>query len=141
MYLVNVDDCWQVSRDASGIIQADPKTFPSGIRALADYVHSRKLKFGIYSGIICWLFVVYSNSLSIFSLSSSDAGYKTCEGRPGSLGYETKDANTYASWEVDYFKYDNCYTDDSSPQGRFSVMRDALNATGRRIFYAMCGKF
>jgi hypothetical protein len=52
-HLVNVDDCWQITRDASGIIQADPKTFPSGIRALADYVHSRKLKFGIYSGIIC----------------------------------------------------------------------------------------
>jgi alpha-galactosidase len=70
-----------------------------------------------------------------------DAGYQTCEGRPGSLGYETKDANTYASWGVDYFKNDNCYTDGTIPELRFRAMRDALNATGRPIFYAMCGKF
>ena len=49
-YIVNMDDCWQVSRDAQGVIQADPKAFPSGIPALVDYVHSRKLKFGLYSG-------------------------------------------------------------------------------------------
>jgi len=47
---VNLDDCWQVSRDADGIIQPDPTAFPSGIRALADYIHSKKLKFGLYSG-------------------------------------------------------------------------------------------
>jgi hypothetical protein len=89
MYLVNVDDCWQVSRDAGGIIQADPKTFPSGIRALADYVHSRKLKFGIYSGIICWLFVVYSNSLSIFSLSLRQMP-DTKHAKAGLVRYTTK---------------------------------------------------
>jgi alpha-galactosidase len=66
---------------------------------------------------------------------------KTCDGLPGSLHYETKDANTYASWKVDYLKYDNCYTDGTKPEVRYPPMRDALNATGRPIFYAMCGKF
>jgi len=113
---VNLDDCWQVSRDADGIIQPDPHAFPSGMRALADYIHAKKLKFGLYS----------------------DAGYKTCAGRPASLGYETKDANTYAKWTVDYLKYDNCNTDGSIPEKRYPVMRDALNASGRSIFYSMC---
>jgi alpha-galactosidase len=66
---------------------------------------------------------------------------KTCDSLPGSLHYETKDANTYASWGVDYLKYDNCYTDGTKPEVRYPIMRDALNATGRPIFYAMCGKF
>ncbi|CAF1411784.1 unnamed protein product [Adineta steineri] len=113
---VNMDDCWQVSRDAQGVIQADPKAFSSGIPALVDYVHSRKLKFGLYS----------------------DAGFKTCAGRPASLHYETIDAKTYASWNVDYLKYDNCNTDGSIPELRYPVMRDALNASGRPIFYSMC---
>ncbi|CAF1427835.1 unnamed protein product, partial [Rotaria sordida] len=113
---VNMDDCWQVSRDSQGTIQADPKAFPSGISALVDYVHSRKLKFGLYS----------------------DAGFKTCGGRPGSLHYETIDANTYASWGVDYLKYDNCNTDGTIPEVRYPVMRDALNASGKPIFYSMC---
>ncbi|CAF4939065.1 unnamed protein product [Rotaria sp. Silwood1] len=114
---VNLDDCWQWSRDAQGIIQPDPETFPSGIPALVDYVHSRKLKFGLYS----------------------DRGYKTCAGRPGSLGYETKDANTYAAWGVDYLKLDSCYTNETAPQIAYSIMRDALNATGRPIFFSLCG--
>ncbi|CAF1364364.1 unnamed protein product [Rotaria sordida] len=109
-------DCWQLSRDAQGTIQADPEKFPNGIPALVDYVHSRKLKFGIYS----------------------DAGFKTCDDLPGSLHYETKDANTYASWGVDYLKYDNCYDDGTKPEVRYPIMRDALNATGRPIFFAMC---
>ncbi|CAF1199229.1 unnamed protein product [Adineta ricciae] len=109
-------DCWQLSRDAQGTIQADPEKFPNGIPALVDYVHSRKLKFGIYS----------------------DAGVKTCDNLPGSLHYETNDANTYASWDVDYLKYDNCYDDGTKPEVRYPIMRDALNATGRPIFYAMC---
>ncbi|CAF3165202.1 unnamed protein product, partial [Rotaria sp. Silwood2] len=113
---VNMDDCWQVSRDAQGIIQADPQAFPSGIPALVDYVHSKKLKFGLYS----------------------DAGFKTCAGRPGSLHYETIDAKTYASWGVDYLKYDNCNNDGTKPEVRYPVMRDALNASGRPIFYSMC---
>jgi len=113
---VNLDDCWQVSRDVDGKIVADPDAFPSGIHALANYAHSKGLKFGLYS----------------------DAGKKTCAGRPGSLGYETQDAKTYASWEVDYLKYDNCHSTFTPPEERYPVMRDALNATGRPIFFSMC---
>ena len=83
---------------------------------MADYAHSKGLKFGLYS----------------------DAGNETCAGRPGSLGYETYDANSYAAWTVDYLKYDNCNSDNIPPQTRYPVMRDALNATGRHIFYSMC---
>jgi hypothetical protein len=70
-----------------------------------------------------------------------DAGFKTCAGRPASLHYETIDAKTYASWKVDYLKYDNCNSDGSTPEVRYPVMRDALNASGRPIFYSMCGMF
>jgi alpha-galactosidase len=73
--------------------------------------------------------------------NSLDAGTMTCDRRPGSLGYEPKDAKTYASWNVDYLKYDNCYSDGSIPEKRYPVMRDALNATGRPIFFSMCGMF
>ena len=76
---VNLDDCWQSSRDSSGKIVVDSKAFPNGIKPLVDYAHSKGLKFGLYS----------------------DAGFKTCAGRPGSLGYEEIDAKTYAEWEVD----------------------------------------
>jgi alpha-galactosidase len=113
---VNLDDCWQSSRTSAGEIVPDPTAFPNGIKVLADYAHSKGLKFGVYS----------------------DAGHKTCAGRPGSLGYEKIDAKTYASWEVDYLKYDNCNTDGTSPKVRYPVMRDALNASGRAIFYSMC---
>ena len=107
-YMV-VDDCWQVSRDAAGNIVADPKKFPSGIKALADYVHSKGLKFGIYS----------------------DAGTKTCAGRPGSRGHEYQDAIMYASWGVDYLKYDWCGTGTQDAQAAYTTMADALKATGR----------
>eukprot|EP01099_Mayorella_cantabrigiensis_P002237 TRINITY_DN1991_c0_g1_i1.p1 TRINITY_DN1991_c0_g1~~TRINITY_DN1991_c0_g1_i1.p1 ORF type:complete len:400 (-),score=90.59 TRINITY_DN1991_c0_g1_i1:19-1107(-) len=113
---VNIDDCWQVSRDQQGNIVADPQRFPSGMKALADYVHNLGLKFGLYS----------------------DAGNMTCQQRPGSLGYETKDANQYAAWGVDYLKYDNCFNGNIDPKLRYPPMRDALNATGRPIFYSMC---
>ncbi|KAH3764526.1 alpha-galactosidase precursor [Pelomyxa schiedti] len=113
---VNLDDCWQTERTADGTIVADPVAFPSGIQALADYAHSKGLKFGLYS----------------------DAGKRTCAGRPGSLGYETQDAKTYASWGVDYLKYDNCYSGFTDPQDRYPLMRDALNITGRPIFYSIC---
>ena len=76
-----------------------------------------------------------------FEYENLDAGYKTCAGRPASLGYETKDANTYANWTVDYLKYDNCNSDGSIPEKRYPVMRDALNASGRPIFFSMCGRF
>ena len=112
---VNVDDCWAQSRDSKGMIQPDPESFPD-FQGTIDHVHSKGLKFGLYS----------------------DAGTKTCAGRPGSLGHETTDANTYAMWKVDYLKYDNCNNDSTSPESRCSTMRDALNATGRPIFYSLC---
>jgi len=113
---LNLDDCWQSARSSNGTIEANPQTFPSGIPALAQYVHSKGLKFGLYS----------------------DAGFYTCQGKPGSLGYEVQDASTYALWNVDYLKYDNCNTDGSPPEKRYPVMRDALNATGASIFFSMC---
>jgi len=113
---VNVDDCWASSRLANKTIVADPTSFPSGMKALADYAHSKGVKFGLYS----------------------DAGYETCAGRPGSLGYEKIDASTYASWNVDYLKYDNCNPDVSKPEERYPVMRDALNATGKKKFFSQC---
>ncbi len=114
-YIV-IDDCWQVSRDASGNIVADPKTFPSGIKALADYVHSKGLKFGIYS----------------------DAGTHTCQKRPGSRGHEYQDALQYAAWGVDYLKYDWCNTGTENAQAAYSTMRDALKSAGRPIVFSLC---
>src|ERR1035437_6939042 len=114
-YIV-IDDCWQISRDPDGNILADPKRFPSGIKALADYVHSKGLKFGIYS----------------------DAGKKTCGGRPGSRGYEFQDARQYAAWEVDYLKYDWCYTGSQNAKAAYITMRDALKLAGRPIVFSIC---
>lgn len=113
---VIIDDCWQVRRDAQGNIVADAKRFPSGIRALADYVHAQGLKFGIYS----------------------DAGTETCGGRPGSRGHEYQDAAQYAAWGVDYLKYDWCKTGKEDAQAAYSTMRDALNASGRPIVFSLC---
>ena len=111
---VNIDDCWAKERDDNGNIVPDDG-FPN-MTALADYIHSKELLFGLYSS----------------------AGTKTCVGRPGSLGYETQDANTYAKWGVDYLKYDNCYNQNIDPKKRYPPMRDALNKTGRPIFFSMC---
>jgi alpha-galactosidase len=111
-----IDDCWQVSRDAHGDIVADPQRFPSGIKALADYVHSVGLKFGIYS----------------------DAGSKTCEGRPGGLGHEYQDALQYAAWGVDYLKYDWCNTTTQDAKASYANIRAALNAAGRPIVLSIC---
>ena len=113
---VNLDDCWQVSRDSSNRIIASPTDFPSGMKSLADFIHSKGLKFGLYS----------------------DAGYKTCAGRPGSLGFEEIDAQTYAEWGVDYLKYDNCNTDGTSPKVRYPKMSDALLKSGRAIYFSLC---
>lgn len=114
-YIV-IDDCWHGERDSLGFIQPDPQRFPSGIKALADYVHSRGLKFGIYS----------------------DAGWQTCGGRPGSRGREFQDAQTYASWGVDYLKYDWCNTEGLKAEGAYMTMRNALYATGRPIVFSIC---
>ena len=113
---VVIDDCWQGERDALGFIQPDPGRFPSGMKALADYIHSKGLKFGIYS----------------------DAGWKTCGGHPGSRGYEYQDALTYAKWGVDYLKYDWCNTEGLNAEGAYLTMRDALFAAGRPIVFSIC---
>ncbi|TMR13874.1 alpha-galactosidase [Nonomuraea turkmeniaca] len=115
---VNIDDCWSTrSRDANGNLVPDPQKFPSGMKALADYVHSKGLKLGIYSS----------------------AGTTTCAGYPASLGYEQRDAALWASWGIDYLKYDNC-GDHQGRTGlqRYTAMRDALAATGRPILYSLC---
>jgi alpha-galactosidase len=113
---VNIDDCWQVSRDAQGIIVADPERFPSGIKALADYVHSKGLKLGIYT----------------------DAGTGTCEKRPGSLNHEVQDAKTYASWGIDYVKIDWCNAEGLDPEVQYAKFRDALAQSGRPIVFSIC---
>ncbi|HEY1661568.1 MAG TPA: glycoside hydrolase family 27 protein [Verrucomicrobiae bacterium] len=113
---INIDDCWQGQRDAQGFIQPDSAKFPSGIKALADYVHSKGLKLGIYS----------------------DVGYKTCAGFTASRGHEYQDAMTYAQWGVDYLKYDWCNHDNLDPIGAYTTMRDALLATGRPIVFSIC---
>src|ERR1043165_10191593 len=86
------------------------------MKALGDYIHSKGLKFGIYS----------------------DVGAKTCGGRPGSRGHEYQDAMTYASWGVDYLKYDWCNSEGLSAVGAYTTMRDALRATGRPIVFSIC---
>ncbi len=128
---VNVDDTWEGERDASGVIHTNAK-FPD-MKSLGDYIHARGLKFGIYSS----------------------PGVKTCGGYAGSLGHEAQDAQTYASWGVDYLKYDLCsyqdellkaqaaHPDDPSIKkttmiGAFKKMGDALKATGRPIVYELC---
>ncbi|KAJ7942593.1 Alpha-galactosidase [Quillaja saponaria] len=115
---VNIDDCWaEIARDDKGNLVAKKSTFPSGIKALADYVHSKGLKLGIYS----------------------DAGYFTCSKKmPGSLGREEQDAQTFASWGIDYLKYDNCHNDGSKPTKRYPVMTRALMKAGRPIFFSLC---
>ena len=113
---VVIDDCWQISRDNAGNIVADAKHFPSGIKALADYVHSKGLKFGIYS----------------------DAGSKTCAGRPGARGHEFQDAQQYAAWDVDYLKFDWCNTSTQDAKSSYALMREALNASGRPIVFSLC---
>jgi alpha-galactosidase len=112
---VIIDDCWQVSRATDGTIQADPTTFPQGIKAVADYVHLKGLKLGIYT----------------------DAGTATCQGRPGSQGYEAQDAQTYASWGVDYVKEDWCNA-SADPQTQYKIMHDALVATKRPMVFSIC---
>ena len=119
----NLDDGWASdARGSDGRLSADPDKFPEGMRNFSDYVHAKGLKLGLYT----------------------DRGTKTCARKPGSYGYEKIDAQQYADWAVDYLKEDNC----KAPGGpnnkteslyRFSLMRDALNATGRPIFFSVCG--
>lgn len=113
---VCVDDCWHGHRDADGFIQPNNRTFPSGIKALADYMHERGLKFGLYS----------------------DCGYYTCAGMPGSFGHEYQDAIQYARWGVDYLKYDFCHAQDVNPQGAYKLMSKALRDAGHPILFSLC---
>ncbi|KAL3724970.1 hypothetical protein ACJRO7_030047 [Eucalyptus globulus] len=115
---VNLDGCWgELNRDSQGNLVANASAFPSGIKALADYVHSKGLKLGIYS----------------------DAGSQTCSRTmPGSLGHEEQDAKTFASWGVDYLKYDNCNNSGTSPKESYPIMSKALLNSGRKIFFSLC---
>jgi alpha-galactosidase len=113
---VVIDDCWQVARDENGEIVVDKERFPHGMKYLADYIHGKGLKFGIYS---C-------------------AGTLTCQKRPGGLGHEFQDARTYARWGVDYLKYDWCNTGTQDAKSSYSTMRDGLFAAGRPIVFSLC---
>ncbi|MFL6415670.1 MAG: glycoside hydrolase family 27 protein, partial [Bryobacteraceae bacterium] len=115
---VNIDDTWEAERDANGKIQANKK-FPD-MRALADYVHGKGLKLGIYSS----------------------PGPNTCAGYEGTYGHEEQDAKTYAEWGIDYLKYDWCgarnlYKDEEM-QAVYQKMGDALSASGRQIVFSLC---
>jgi alpha-galactosidase len=113
---VNIDDCWQVRRAADGTIVADPESFPSGIKALADYVHNKGLKLGVYT----------------------DAGRMTCEKRPGSYEHEAQDIQTYAGWGVDYVKIDWCHAEGLDPEVQYAKFRDAIAKSGRPIVFSIC---
>ena len=114
---VNIDDCWEApARDANGDLVTEPARFPSGMKALADYVHGKGLKLGIYSS----------------------AGTGTCQKRPASLDHEVADARKFAEWGIDYLKYDNCNNEGRPAVERYKAMGDALRATGRPIVYSLC---
>jgi alpha-galactosidase len=115
---VNIDDCWQGKRDAKGFIQPNER-FPD-MHALADYIHHKGLKFGIYSS----------------------PGPKTCGGYEGSYGHEEQDARRYAEWGVDFVKYDWCSAASvykpEEMQAAYRKMHDALRRTGRPMVYSLC---
>ena len=113
---LNLDDGWHGERDEQGFVHEDLEKFPSGMKALADYLHSKGLKLGIYS----------------------DAGTNTCACYTGSLGHEYQDAFMYAQWGVDYLKYDWCYTNNVNPRGAYALMRNALRKAGRPILFSIC---
>lgn len=119
-YIV-VDDCWSIKdrRDGNGDLIPDPEKFPSGMKALADYVHNKGFKLGIYS----------------------DAAEKTCAGYPGSLGFEDQDAKLWASWGIDFLKYDYCHAplfDQAIAIERYTRMGEALRNSGREFLYSLC---
>jgi alpha-galactosidase len=116
VYIV-LDDTWSTrERDASGNLVGDPKKFPSGMKALGDFLHAKGFKFGIYN---C-------------------AGAKTCAGYPGGRGHEFQDALTYASWGVDYLKYDWCNHGTADARETYKTMRDALYTAGRPVVFSLC---
>lgn len=113
---INIDDCWHGGRDSLGFIYPDKDRFPGGMKALADYVHSKGLKLGIYS---C-------------------AGSLTCGGRPGSRGYEFQDAMQYAAWGIDYLKYDWCNTEGLAAEGAYKTIAAALKHANRPVVLSLC---
>jgi alpha-galactosidase len=117
---VLLDDCWSgPKRSADGALQPDFGRFPSGIKALADYVHRRGLRFGLYH----------------------DLGARACNGGPGIAGHERRDMRQFASWGVDYVKVDFCYVDHEAwtrPARAYARVRDAIRASGRRMVFGVC---
>ena len=113
-----IDDAWQGGRDKHNNILPDPEKFPSGMKALADYVHSKGLRLGIYS----------------------DAALLTCAGYTASYGFEQQDAKTFAEWGIDYLKYDYCHapSDSAVAHERYKKMADALQNSGRKIVLGVC---
>lgn len=119
-YIV-IDDCWSIKdrRDGNGDLLPDPEKFPGGMKALADYVHDKGFKLGIYS----------------------DAAEKTCAGYPGSLGFEDQDARLWASWGIDFLKYDYCNAplfDQAIAIERYTRMGEALRSSGREFLFSLC---
>jgi alpha-galactosidase len=121
---LNLDDNWMdTKRDANGDLTHNPKTFPSGMKALADYVHAKGLKFGLYG----------------------DRGKRTChhynsnwQSESGSNGHEVQDAKKLAEWGVDYWKYDNCDSDPTTQEKDYTAMSNALRNSGRDIVFSIC---
>ena len=121
---LNLDDNWMdTKRDAQGNLQNNPKTFPSGMKAIADYVHAKGLKFGLYG----------------------DRGKRTChhynsnwQSESGSNGHEEQDAKKLAEWGVDYWKYDNCDSDPRTQEKDYTAMSNALRNSGRDIVFSIC---
>ncbi|XP_068236397.1 alpha-N-acetylgalactosaminidase-like isoform X2 [Palaemon carinicauda] len=113
--VVSLDDCWLANeRDAEGKLQPDPLRFPSGLKALGDYIHAKGLLFGMYE----------------------DYGNYTCAGYPGILGHLEVDANTFAEWGVDYLKLDGCYADPVEMDIGYPEFGQYLNATKRSMVYS-----
>lgn len=114
---VVVDDCWhERERDARGNLQANTRTFPGGIKSLADYIHPLGLKFGIYT----------------------DAGKATCQGFPGSFNFEDADARLFAEWGVDYVKVDWCHSEGLDAKVQYGKWRDAVLKAGRPMVLSIC---
>jgi len=116
---INLDDCWSAGRTPNGVLYPDAVRFPSGIASLSNYIHSKKLKFGIYT----------------------DRGNLTCAGFPASWGHEKLDAQTFANWGVDFVKEDSCNatTNHEAAFYEYGLLRDAMNATGRPMYFDVCG--
>jgi len=114
---INIDDCWaSKSRTSNGSIVPDSSKFPNGMASLASYVHSKGLKLGLYT----------------------DAGTATCAGYPGMYGHEQQDANTFASWGIDYLKVDWCSSTGEDAQTEYTKIGNALRSSGRAILFSLC---